>query len=184
MERNSSLRSRMIADLMMGYLPYQPSVYEAFSVSACMYDRRDSMVSSYLSPLIVLVSLSLPSFRGMNRRPSETVHNQMVTGTQWILYNDSMAGNIILIIDYIPPLLVGSGWDNGSIEGASKQCCVFLCTCLKWITLSNRRIATSGVALTVRANVCEINKCPELFVYVYRVLALWTGRCINIMAYN
>ena len=124
-----------------------PSVYEAFSVSACMYDWRDSMVSSYLSPLIVLVSLSIPSIRGMNRRPSETVHNQKVTGTLCILYNDSMAGHIILIIDYIPPLLVRSGWDNGSIERASQQWCVFLCTCLKSITLSNRRIATYGVAL-------------------------------------
>ena len=98
-----------------------PSMYEAFSVSACMYDWRDSMVSSYLSPLIVLVSLSIPSIRGINRRPSETVHNQMVTGTLCILYNDSMAGNIILIIDYIPPLLVGSGGDNGSIERASQR---------------------------------------------------------------
>ena len=124
-----------------------PSVYEAFSVSACMYDWRDSMVSSYLSPLIVFVSLSIPSIRGMNRRPSETVHNQMVTGTLCILYNDSMADNIILIIDYIPPLLVRSGWDNGSIERASQEWCVLLCTCLKSITLSNRRIATYGVAL-------------------------------------
>ena len=83
-----------------------PSMYEAFSVSACMYDWRDSMVSSYLSPLIVFVSLSIPSIRGINRRPSETVHNQMVASTLCILYNDSMADNIILIIDYIPPLLV------------------------------------------------------------------------------
>ena len=124
-----------------------PPVYEAFSVSACMYDWRDSIVSSYLLPLIVLVSLSIPSIRGMNRRPSETVHNQKVAGTLCILYNDSMAGNIILIIDYIPPLLVRSGWDNGSIERASQRWCVVLCRCLKWITQSNRRIATYGVAL-------------------------------------
>ena len=39
------------------------------------------------------------------------------------------------------------GWDNGSIERASQQWCVFLCTCLKCITHSNRRIATYGVAL-------------------------------------
>ena len=124
-----------------------PSVYEAFSVSAIMYYWRDTMVSSYLSPLIVFVSLSIPSIRGMNRRPSETVHNQKVTRTLCILYNDSMAGNIIQIIDYIPPLLIRSGWDNGSIERASQRWCVFLCTCLKSITHSNRRIATYGVAL-------------------------------------
>ena len=79
--------------------------------------------------------------------PSETVYNLYVTGTLCILYNDSMAGNIILIIDYIPPPLVRSGGDNGSIERASQRWCVFLCTCLKWITHSNRRIATYGVAL-------------------------------------
>ena len=37
--------------------------------------------------------------------------------------------------------------DNGSIERASQRWCVFLCTCLKWITHSNGRIATYGVAL-------------------------------------
>ena len=79
-----------------------------------------------------------------------------------------------------------SGWDNGSIERASQQWCMVLCTCLKWITHSNRRIATYGVALYswLEANVCEIHNWPELFVYVYRVLALWTGRWINIMAYR
>ena len=112
-----------------------------------MYDLRNSMLSSYISTLIVRVSLSNPSYRGMNRRPSETVHNQKVSGTLCILYNDSMAGNIIQIIDYIPPLLIRSGWDIGSIERASQQWCVFLCTCLKSITHSNRRIATYGVAL-------------------------------------
>ena len=162
-----------------------PSVYEALSVSACMYDWRDWMVSAYLSPLIVLVLLSIPPFRGMNRRPSETVYNQKVAGTPYILYNDSMAGNIILIIDYIPPLLVQSGWDNGSIVGSFQQWCVILCTFMKWITHSNSGIATYGVALySVRANVCEIHNWPELFVYVYRVHALWTGRCINILASN
>ena len=40
-----------------------------------------------------------------------------------------------------------SGWDNGSIERASQRWCVLLCTCLKSITHSNRRIATYGVAL-------------------------------------
>ena len=89
------------------------------------------MVSSYLSPLVVIVSLSIPSFRGMNRRPSETVHNQKITGTRYILYDDSMAGNVVLIIDYIPTLLVRSGGDNGSIERALQQLCVLLCTCLK-----------------------------------------------------
>ena len=133
-----------------------------------------------------LVSLSIPWFRGMNRRPSESVYNLYVTGTLWILYNDSMAGNIIQIIDYIPPPLVRSGGDNGSIERVSQRWCVFLCTCLKWITLSNRRNSHiwSGTLLMVRANVCEIHNWPELFVYVYRVLALWTRRCINIRAHN
>ena len=112
-----------------------------------MRNWSDSMVLSYLSPLIVLVSLSIPSFHGMNRRPSETVYNQKVAGTLLILCYDSMAGHIILIIDFIPPLLVRSGWDNGSIERASQEWCVLLCTCLKSITHSNRRIATYGVAL-------------------------------------
>ena len=144
------------------------------------------MVSSYLLPLIVLVSLSIPSIRGMNRRPSETLYNQMVTGTLCILYNDSMADNIILIIDYIPPLLVRSGWDNGSIEKVSQRWCVFLCRCIEinYALQQKNSHIWSGTLLMVRANVCAIHNWPELFVYVYRVLALWTGWCINIMAYR
>ena len=124
-----------------------PSMYGAFSVSACLYDWRDSMVLSYLSPLIVPVSLSLPSFRCMNRQPSETVHNQKVAGTLCILYNDSMADNIILIIVCISLLLVSLGLDNGSIERASQRWCVILCSCLKSITHSNRGITSYGMAL-------------------------------------
>ena len=128
-QKLTALRSRIIADRMMGYIPYQPPLcHEAFSVSACMYASRDTMVSSYLSPSIVFVSLSIPSIRGMNRRPSETVHNEKVACTLCILCNDSMAGNIIQIIDYIPPLLVISWWDNGSIERASQQ---WLCSCVR-----------------------------------------------------
>ena len=113
-------------------------------------------------------------------------HNQRVTDPLCLLSNDPMASHIILIIDYIPPLLVRSGWDNGSIEWASQQWCVFLCTCLKSNTLSKRGMAIYGVALYswLVAYVCEIRDWPELFVSVYRVHALWTWWRIDIMASN
>ena len=144
----AAVRCCINSDKMMGYLPYQPLCVWGI-LCFCMYvwlTKHDDVIVFITSDRFRFTLDTLDP-RHESAAVWDSSMNQRVTGTLCILFHNPMAGNIILIIDCISLLLVSLGWDNGSIERASKRWCVFLCTCMKSITHSNRRIATYGMAL-------------------------------------